>query len=105
MDKDLERLVPGDFLARTPHSQLSHLQRYLKAMIVRAERFAINPVKDAEKAKQLAPFAAWEKRVPAAQHDAFRWMLEEFRVSVFAPELGTPQPVSAARLQKLGGFN
>jgi len=30
-----------------------------------------------------------------------RWMLEEFRVSLFAQELGTPGPVSAKRIRKL----
>ena len=32
--------------------------------------------------------------------DEYRWLLEELRVSLFAQELRTPQPVSAKRLQK-----
>ena len=32
--------------------------------------------------------------------EAYRWMLEELRVSLFAQELGTSIPVSAKRLQK-----
>ncbi|EDY22045.1 helicase-associated domain protein [Chthoniobacter flavus Ellin428] len=103
-DQDLQRLVPGDFLARTPHAQLPHLHRYLRAMQVRAERAVLNPAKDAEKAKQLEPFARWESRVPEAQQETFRWMLEEFRVSLFAQELGTAQPASAQRLKALGDF-
>jgi ATP-dependent helicase HrpA len=103
-EKDLERLVPGDFLVRTPHTQLPHLFRYLRAIQIRAERAAINPAKDAEKAKQLTPFAQWENHVPAPQREAFRWLLEEFRVSLFAQELGTVQPASAQRLRALGGL-
>jgi ATP-dependent helicase HrpA len=103
-EKDLERLVPGDFLARTPHTQLTHLFRYLRAMEIRAERASLNPAKDAEKAKQLLPFTHWESRVPAAQREAFRWLLEEFRVSLFAQELGTAQPASAKRLMAVGGL-
>jgi ATP-dependent helicase HrpA len=103
-EQDLQRLVPGDFLARTPHAQLPHLQRYLRAMQIRAERASLQPAKDAEKARQLAPFADWEKWVPAAAREDFRWMLEEFRVSIFAQELGTAQPVSAQRLKALGGW-
>lgn len=103
-DQDLQRLVPGDFLARTPHAQLPHLFRYLRAVQIRAERAVINPAKDAEKAKQLLPFAKWEDRVPEAQRETFRWMLEEFRVSLFAQELGTAQPASAQRLKALGDF-
>ncbi|MHA3771007.1 ATP-dependent RNA helicase HrpA [Verrucomicrobiota bacterium sgz303538] len=104
LDQDLQRLVPADFLLRTPHPQLEHLPRYLRAMQVRGERAWLSPAKDAEKAKQLAPFAGWETRVPEAQRDAFRWLLEEFRVSIFAQELGTAQPVSVQRLKALGGF-
>ncbi len=104
LEQDVERLVPADFLARTPHGQLPHLGRYLRAVQMRGERAVLSPAKDAEKAQQLAPFNGWEKRVPAAQHEAFRWLLEEFRVSLFAQELGTAQPVSAQRLRALGGF-
>jgi ATP-dependent helicase HrpA len=104
LDLDLHRLLPADFLARTPHAQLPHLHRYLRAIQIRAERADVSPAKDAEKAKQLTPFAQWETRVPAASREAFRWMLEEFRVSLFAQELGTAQPASAQRLQALGGF-
>lgn len=104
LEADLQRLVPGDFLARTPHHQLPHLHRYLRAVQIRAERAALAPAKDTEKARQLAPFFDWEKRVPREKHDAFRWLLEEFRVSLFAQELGTAQPASAQRLQTLAGW-
>ncbi|MEA3209276.1 MAG: ATP-dependent helicase HrpA [Chthoniobacter sp.] len=104
LEQDVQRLVPGDFLARTPHAQLPHLLRYLRAIEVRAERASVSPAKDAEKAKQLLPFTHWETRVPAPQREAFRWLLEEFRVSIFAQELGTAQPTSALRLKTLGGL-
>ena len=73
-------------------------------MAIRAERAAVNPSKDADKARALAAFADWEARVPAAKRETFRWLLEEFRVSIFAQELGTAQPVSPARLKALGDF-
>jgi ATP-dependent helicase HrpA len=73
-------------------------------MQIRAERAEVSPAKDAEKAKQLIPFAKWDARVPESNHEAFRWMLEEFRVSLFAQELGTAQPASAQRLKALGSF-
>ena len=103
MEQDVQRILPPDFLARTPYAQVAHLQRYLKAVQIRADRAALSPAKDVEKARQLAPFADWEKRVPAANRDAFRWLIEEFRVSLFAQELGTAQPASAQRLRELGG--
>ena len=104
MEQDVQRLVPGDFLARTPHPRLSHLLRYLKAIQVRAERASLQPAKDAEKAKQLVLFKDWEKRVPITVREEFRWLLEEFRVSIFAQELGTAQAVSEKRLRALGGL-
>ncbi len=103
MDQDAARLVPPDFLARTPHSRLVNLPRYLKAILLRAERAAPHPAKDAEKARRLASFTGWESRVPPANRDAFRWLLEEFRVSIFAQELGTAAPVSDKRLEALMG--
>ena len=102
LEQDVARLLPADFLARTPHTRLPHLHRYLRAIQVRAERASLNAAKDTEKAQQLAPFRDWEKRVPVENREAFRWLLEEFRVSLFAQELGTAQPVSAQRLKTLG---
>jgi ATP-dependent helicase HrpA len=102
LSADLQRLVPPDFLEITPFPRLPHLVRYLKAMRIRAERAALQPAKDQERARQLEPYRDWKKRVPAARHESFRWLLEEFRVSLFAQELGTAEPVSAPRLNALG---
>jgi ATP-dependent helicase HrpA len=101
---DVERILPEDFLEKTPYLRLPHLLRYLKAVQVRAERATLNPAKDQERAAQLAQYRDWQKKVPPEQQEAFRWLLEEFRVSLFAQELGTAQPVSATRLNALGGF-
>ena len=101
LEEDLARLVPPDYLKHTPHDRLPHLPRYLKAMLRRGERAYETPAKDVERAKLLTPFRDWKSQVPKANYEAFRWMLEEFRVSVFAQELGTAQPVSAKRLEAL----
>lgn len=102
MEADVERLAAIDFLARVPHPQLPHLLRYLRAIEVRAERAWLSPAKDAEKTRQLAPFL--NQRVSQERREAFRWLLEEFRVSVFAQELGTAEPVSVQRLKTVGGL-
>jgi len=107
LEEDLERLVPADFLDQTPHPQLHHLPRYLRAVQLRAERASISPLyltKDREKARSLAPFLPGgevEKTIPPENREAYRWLLEEFRVSLFAQELGTAQPASAQRLSAL----
>ncbi len=98
MHEDLVRLLPADFLAKTPNRQLIHIPRYLRSMAVRAERAALHPAKDLEKSDRLDPFYGWREHVPAAKAEEFFWMLEEYRVSIFSPELGTAQPVSEKRL-------
>ncbi len=98
---ELALLLPRDFLRATPYAQLAHFPRYLKAMKLRAERAKKNPAKDAERAAQLAPFlvaAARTPRPPAAE--VFRWLVEELRVSLFAQELGTAEPVSVVKLER-----
>lgn len=101
MDQDAARLVPPDFLIRIPHARLPHIPRYLKAILVRAERAAPHPAKDTERARLLLPYAGWEKVVAEENRETFRWLLEEYRVSIFAQELGTAVPVSPKRLEAL----
>lgn len=104
LEADLARLAGDDFPARTPPAQMAHLSRYLRAVAVRAERAVVSPPKDAEKARLLQPFADWPAQVPPENQEAFRWLLEEYRVSIFAQELGTAQPVSVQRLKGLGDW-
>lgn len=104
LEHDLARLIPADLLALTPHEQLQHLPRYLKAIQVRNERYLANPAKDADKALLISDFDGWQSHVPKSQHETFRWMMEEYRVQVFAQELGTAQPVSVKRLEAMMMF-
>jgi ATP-dependent helicase HrpA len=98
---DLAALLPADFLRVTPYAQLAHFPRYLKAMRLRAERARKNPAKDAERAKQIAAYAAAAAKFRAREGgEAFRWLVEEFRVSLFAQELGTAEPVSPVKLDR-----
>lgn len=101
LEQDLQRLVPPDLLLKTPHEQLQHLPRFLKAIQVRNERWMNNPAKDADKQLFITDFATWPQEVPKANHETFRWLFEEYRVQVFAQELGTSQPVSVKRLEAL----
>lgn len=105
--RDLARLVPADFPLRTPHAQLKHLPRYLRAMQARARKAKENPLRDAERGVGLARLetrlAALEKSPRAAATAAAReeigWLMEELRVSLFAQELGTALPVSEKRIE------
>jgi ATP-dependent helicase HrpA len=106
---ELVALVPPRFPERVAFDRLPHLPRYLKALLTRLERGALNPVKDQERARQIAPYVealrkleAEPKRSAEARRavEEFRWMIEEFKVSLFAQELGTAVPVSAKRLDQ-----
>ena len=106
---ELEAMVPRNFLATIPFDQLAHLPRYLKALVVRMERASQNPGKDLERVQLLAPYLAKlkaltltpPKSLEARQRlEEFRWMVEEYKVSIFAQELGTAVPVSPPRLNQ-----
>jgi ATP-dependent helicase HrpA len=106
---DVERLVPKDFLAAYPMARLAALARYLEACRLRADRAQHGPDKDRKKAEQAAVFVkALDRRLAALGPgtppeirqavEEFRWMVEEFKVSLFAPELKTAFPISPKRL-------
>jgi ATP-dependent helicase HrpA len=101
LESDLARLLPATFPANIPFTQLTHLPRYLKALKVRHERWVASPAKDADKAALVAQFDGCLEQLPPAKQESFRWMLEEYRVQVFAQELGTAQPVSPKRLEAM----
>jgi ATP-dependent helicase HrpA len=99
----LDGLFPPTLLATVTPARLAHYPRYLRAVQVRLGRAVDNPQKDAGK---LAPFApAWAAflakqgaaRDPEAA-DELRWLFEELRVSIFAPELTTPVSVSLPKV-------
>jgi len=103
----LARLVPKTFLADTPWAQLQHLPRYLKAVGARLDKQRSDPLRDAARLAELRPLEQRYWRRVAERRGAvdarladYRWLLEELRVSLFAQELRTPQPVSAKRLDR-----
>ncbi|WP_370670974.1 ATP-dependent RNA helicase HrpA [Hydrogenophaga palleronii] len=105
--QQLQRLVGKRFLVQTPYAQLQHLPRYLKAVQLRLDKLRADPARDAGKLAELRPqdqrfwrLVAERKGVQDARLQELRWLLEELRVSFFAQELRTPQPVSLKRLEK-----
>ena len=106
--QQLQRLVPKQFIAQAPWTQLAHFPRYLKAITLRLEKYRADPARDAAKLAELRPqeqrywrLVADRKGAVDARMQELRWLLEELRVSFFAQELRTPQPVSVKRLDKL----
>lgn len=107
---ELASLVPRRFPDGVSFERLPHVARYLKALLVRVERSALNPAKDRERMAMLAPYLEKAARVRAVRvlsadmrriAEEFRWMIEEYKVSLFAQEIGTAVPVSPKRLDAL----
>jgi len=105
--QQLARLMPKRFLSVTPWASLHHFTRYLKAITARLDKYRADPARDLARLKELQPLEqrytrllAERKGVVDERLQEFRWLLEELRVSFFAQELRTPQPVSVKRLEK-----
>ena len=103
----LGRVLQPDFLLAVPSPWRESLPRYLEAQRQRLEQLQGNVERDRQR---IAEVAEWQGRLDAlaalASHAGAppvtrcRWLLEEYRVSIFAQELGTLEPVSPKRLRK-----
>ncbi len=109
--EEVQRLVPARFIFLYGQERFPHLVRYLQAIAIRVERAVVQF--DREQAK-AADLRRWEDRLQelldqldarssdrkrAALEELF-WMIEEYKVSLFAQELKTAVPISAKRLEK-----
>jgi ATP-dependent helicase HrpA len=104
MRAQLAALAAPGFLRDTPAEALVEYPRWLKAIALRAERALRDPTRDQARMLELKPFAdALEDARDRGIDDlrgwqVLRWELEEFRVSLFAQELGAKGGVSAKKL-------
>jgi ATP-dependent helicase HrpA len=110
IQEELKRLVPQDFLLYCDVQKLPHIIRYLKALLIKAERGLIHLDKALLKVLEIKHFEDYlqqlldnrthhfSKEKRKAIED-FRWMIEEYKVSLFAQELKTAYPISRKRLE------
>ena len=108
----LAELLPKGFISTTGYEQLRHLPRYLRAISYRLDKMNDDPYRDQAnlaKVQQLqreyedALARAPRGRRPGAELHQARWLIEEFRVSLFAQQIGTATTVSEKRIRKLLG--
>jgi len=108
--EQLAWLVHQGFVAATPAARLERLPRYLEALELRLDKLRRGGARDGDKLACVRPL--WERFLArAAVHRAegrrdpalarYRWLLEEFRISLFAQELGAAERVSRQRLDRL----
>ena len=106
----LETLMYCGFLSATGWQQLHQYPRYLKALALRYDRAELNP--KAERERSVIWEKWWDKYSHVAERAVgdseqtealkeFRWLLEEFHVSLFAQQLGTKKSVSEKRLSHM----
>ncbi len=109
MRAQLEHIAPPELLDRFDFTDLPHLTRFLNGMRLRAQRARESIQRDMEKAKRVEPYEATlrdlerlaSKRKQTEVVKPFMMLLEEFKISVFAQELGTAQKASEKRLDDL----
>ena len=109
IDQQLLRLLGHSFLRDTPEESLSQYPRYTKALRTRVERLSGQYAKDQKYTALLQTLTSpLQDALDKTPHllqccqpaSEYRWMLEEFRVSLFAQNLGTRQAVSEKRLRE-----
>ncbi|MGK0498797.1 MAG: ATP-dependent helicase HrpA [Oceanicoccus sp.] len=108
IQQQLSLLFAAGFIADTPWSQLQQYPRYLQAIIQRLEKLRGHYQRDKQLSVNLQAlseplYQQWSSNQDAALRSqsllAFRWQMEEYRVSLFAQHLGTLQAVSEKRLK------
>ncbi|MEU2173771.1 ATP-dependent RNA helicase HrpA [Nocardia sp. NPDC019219] len=105
----LDNLVFRGFVSETGATRLRELPRYLQAAAARLEALPGSAVRDRQGMAELdRVLTAYDRLIESLPENRRQtpavteiwWMIEEFRVSLFAQKLGTPFPVSAKRIEK-----
>lgn len=104
----LSEMVKPTFFTEIPWEWFRHLPRYLKGMTIRLEALkAGGGQRDREGVSVITPLwnqyiekQEWTKSQGVFDPELlrYRWMLEEYRISIFAQRLGTAVSVSPKRL-------
>lgn len=105
IQSQIEHLIYEDFIYFTPVEYLNHYPRYMKGIQYRLDKLQQNAERDKNCTKLIAPY--WNNMIEYNDElyeqpvfELYRWMLEEFRISLFAQNLKTQMPISEKRLKK-----
>lgn len=97
-------LVYQGFVHDTPDEALKRLPVYCQAAGLRLDKLLTDPNKDRQRMAEIKPhwlkFIGKVNKIETEAFHEYRWMLEEFRISIFAQELKTAYPISSKRLEK-----
>lgn len=110
MESQLQGLALGQFLTRIPCIRWQHYPRYLKGLQLRLDKISNNILRDDKGSAELHQLSQqWQLKCQQIVQqggdttplEEYRWLLEEYRISIFSQPLKTAVPVSAERLSRL----
>ena len=109
IEAQLERLFSIKTLSSIGREQISQYPRYIRAIEIRLEKLPMQVSKDREWLNEIQQFSQRTEnyqpddlsRPLALEIESFYWAIEEYRVSLFAQQLGTKMPISSKRLEKM----
>lgn len=102
IEDQLEDLHLSDFVYRMDYSQWQQYPRYLEALEIRIERLEHNLEADLDGVYALdVHMERLANRASDAAISEYRWMVEEYRIQLFAQPMKTRMAVSPKRLSKL----
>ncbi|MDT8449333.1 MAG: ATP-dependent RNA helicase HrpA [Wenzhouxiangellaceae bacterium] len=107
IETQLDDLIYDGFVADITVDRLVDYPRYLEGIDQRLDALELDPGKDVQRQGEIEPW--WQRyldhleagRPYTPELDAYRWLIEEYRIQVFAQKLGTREKVSAKRLEEV----
>ncbi len=108
---DLKNIVPENFAALYAYNRIKQLHRYITCIRIRAQRFVDDPLKEEKKAALLSKYIhQLSSALSSLSQDSsdekscaveeFYWLIEEYKISLFAQQIKTPIKISAKKLDK-----
>mgnify|MGYP003321237925 FL=1 len=107
MSQQVDNLMTEKLFIDVDIARLKHFPRYLAGIKIRLKRAPFLGSKDLQFTEEIAKYWSQYEDLRQAksldecsQLSEIRWMIEEYRVSLFAQSLGTNTPISAKRIEK-----
>ena len=107
VSQQVDNLMTEKLFIDVDIARLKHFPRYLRGIKIRLKRAPYLGSKDLQFTEEIAKY--WSQYEDLRQVKSLdecnqlseiRWMIEEYRVSLFAQSLGTSIPISAKRIEK-----
>ena len=106
--RQLAQLLQPGWVRTAPDGWWSQLPKYVRALHRRLDRARGDVARDAKLQALVLPYEAFLHKLTAVadaeksdpERERLRWMIEEYRLSLFAQDMKTLMPISAKRLDE-----